>query len=346
MVIAPAGSSELLRRRFTDELLAFLGAERATAEPELKPLLDELESIVKAGGKRLRPRFCYWGYRAGRGADGPEIIRAGAALELLHTFALIYDDVMDASSTRRKQSSSHHRLREGRDERFGTSAALLTGLLGFVLADRLLSTCGFAAERLAAMTERFDHMRTRAIAGQYLDIVAAQDGAAPEQTVRRIGVLKSGAYSVADPLAIGALAAGAGPDVLRVLDAYGRPIGEAFQIADDILGVFGDPGQTGKDAVGDLREGKQTVLLSRARALAAPEDRAVLDRCVGDPALDVDAADEVRAIMKRTGALEETRALVVGLKDEALRALDRAAIAPDAADALREIAVEATIRDS
>ncbi len=346
MVMAPAEESELLRRRVTDELIGFLRAERQAAESELHTLLDELEAVITAGGKRLRPRFCYWGFRAAGGVDGPEIIRAGAALELLHTFALIYDDLMDASPLRRSRRSSYRGMSDGRDRRFGTSSALLTGLLGFVLADRLLWRSGFAAERLAAVIDRFDRMRTHAIAGQYLDIVAAQSGDATEETVRRIGALKSAAYSVVDPLAIGALAADASPALLRDLEAYGRPIGEAFQIADDILGVFGDPEQTGKDADGDLREGKQTVLLTRTRALAAPADGRVVEASVGNADLDAQGAQAVRDVMLRCGALDETRALVVALKDEALAALAAADIGVDATAALRDIALEATIRDA
>ena len=337
-------SAKDLCRRTDDELLRFLRKERASLEPEAHPLLDELEAIVAAGGKRLRPRFCYWGFRAAGGRDGPEIVRTGAALELLHTFALIFDDVMDASPMRRRRKSSFRGLSE--DGRVGTSAALLGGLLGFVLADRLLWTSGVAPGRLAAMTERYDGMRTRAIAGQYMDVVAAHRGDADDATARRIGALKSGAYSVVDPLGIGAIAAGASEDLLDALDAYGKPIGEAFQIADDVLGVFGDPQITGKDRDGDLREGKQTVLLARTRALASPDDRAFVEQHVGRRDLDEESAERVRDIMRGCGALDETRALVSTLREESLRSLASAAIDTDAAAALRSLAFEATRRDA
>jgi geranylgeranyl diphosphate synthase type I len=343
-------SSEDLRRRTDDVLLGFLRAEHGAIEPEALPLLDELEAIVSAGGKRLRPRFCYWGYRAAGGDDCAEIIRTGAALELLHTFAMIFDDVMDASPLRRKRLASYQVMSEvpgrGDAKRVGTSAALLGGLLGFVLADRLLWTSGFPPERLFAMTERYDRMRARAIASQYVDILAAHRGDADETTVRRIGALKSGAYSVVDPLAIGALAACADPEVLDSLDGYGGPIGEAFQIADDVLGVFGDPRTTGKDRDGDLREGKQTVLLTRTRALASAEERAFLDEHVGRPDLDGESAERVRGIMRSSGALDSTRVLVTSLREKAIGALDGAPIPAPAAAALRELAVEATVRDA
>jgi len=354
VLVANLESTDALRHRIDDVLLGFLRAEHDAVEAEVHPLLHELEAIIGAGGKRLRPRFCYWGFRAAGGVDSPEIIKAGAALELLHTFALIFDDVMDASPLRRKRHASFRGLSElsggvphrGDPGRFGTSAALLSGLLGFVLADRLLWTSGFAPDRLSAMTERYDRMRSRAIAGQYLDVLAAHRGEADEPTVRRIGALKSGSYSVVDPLAIGALAAGGAPSVLKTLDVFGRPLGEAFQIADDILGVFGDPAKTGKDRDGDLREGKQTVLLTRTRTLASADDRAFVDAHVGNKDLDEDAAERVRDVMRSSGALDETRALVESLKDEAVRALDSAGIQADADAALRQLAVEAAVRDA
>jgi geranylgeranyl diphosphate synthase type I len=347
-------STSALCRRVDEQLLGFLRRQEDVVEAEARPLLDELDAIVSAGGKRLRPRFAYWGFRAAGGKDGGAIIRASAALELLHTFALIYDDVMDRSPLRRRRLSSFRALSElsggaphrGDPTRFGTSAALLTGLLGFVLADRLLQTSGFAPDRLAAMTERYDAMRARAIAGQYLDLLASHRGEASEQTVRRIGLLKSGAYSVVDPLVIGALAAEASEEIVAVLESYGNPLGEAFQIADDILGVFGDPAVTGKDRDGDLREGKQTVLLVRTRELATPAQRAVVDECVGNRDISPEGAETVREIMLSSGALEATRKLALILKDDALAALDTSVINDAAADALRELAVEATIRDA
>lgn len=330
-------STTELRRRFDGALLGFLEDARAGGEAETAALIDELEATVRAGGKRLRPRFCYWAYRAAGGADSSPIIRAGAALELLHTFALIFDDVMDASPVRRRRPSSFTEL--------GVPGALLSGLLGFVLADELLWTSGFDAAALAAMAERYGDMRVRAIAGQYMDLLCAQTGAADEATVRRIGALKSGSYSVAGPLAIGALAAHADEKTLTALEAYASPLGEAFQIADDVAGVFGDTSETGKDGEGDLRQGKQTVLLYRTREMAADDDRAFVDEHVGSARLDDDAADRVRQIMSTCGALDATRELVRTLCDDALTALDRAAFDRESTAALRDLAFEAAQRE-
>lgn len=354
MAKAKTDTAADLKRRIDDELIAFLDAERDALETEAHPLLDELVALIRSGGKRLRPRFCYWGHIAGGGEDGAAIHRAAAAFELLHTFALIHDDVMDRSPLRRSRHSTFRALAElaravphrGDPDRFGVSAALLTGLLGFVLCDRLLHTTGFDADVTDLTLARFDRMRTRAIAGQYLDLLASHRGEADEDGARRIGALKSGGYTVTDPLVCGALLARASADVVEVLAAYGEPLGEAFQIADDLLGVFGDPALTGKDRDGDLREGKQTVLLARARELTTDVDRRFLDDKVGDPSLHPEDAERVREIFRASGALESTRATVSELHDAAVSALDPSVIGASAHAALRAMAAETTRRDA
>jgi geranylgeranyl diphosphate synthase type I len=344
--------STSLPKLVTDELLAFIGTERASLEREALPLLDEIEALVQAGGKRIRPLFCYWGYVAAEGSPGREIVRVGAALELLHTFALIHDDVMDQSPLRRNRLTTFRALAElsagvphrGDPERFGMSAAILTGLLGFVLADRLFMTSGFPPEAIASAAERFDQMRTRAIAGQYLDLLAAHRGVADEATARRIGFLKSAGYTISDPLCIGALCASASPQVIDVLDAYGVPLGEAFQLRDDVLGVFGDPSDMGKDRDTDLRDGKQTVLLAKARALATPAQLAFLEQTVGDRHLTREEADRVREIFESTGALRATNDLIDELSARAKDAVGAGPLRVDVADALIGLADEVTQR--
>jgi geranylgeranyl diphosphate synthase type I len=344
--------SASLARRVTDELLAFIEDERADLEREVLPLLDELEALVRAGGKRIRPRFCYWGFIAAGGSEGPEILRVGASLELLHTFALIHDDVMDHSPLRRNRLTTFRALAElsagvahrGDPQRFGASAAILTGLLGFVLADRLFLTSGFPPEVITRAADRFDRMRTRAIAGQYLDLLSAHLGEADEPTARRIGALKSGGYTIVDPLAIGALCASGGPPQIEVLEAYGSPLGEAFQMRDDVLGAFGDPSETGKDHDGDLREGKQTVLLAKTRARADPAELAFLDAKIGDRNLSAQDAERVREIIVSTGALGATNELIDELASRAIEAIDPALVGAEASDALRALADEVTQR--
>ncbi len=343
-----------LTQRFTVELLALLDAERGVVEVEAHPLLDELESVIAAGGKRLRPRFCYWGHLAAGGADTPELMRACASLEVLHTMAVIQDDVMDASPFRRSRAATFRTLAQlsagvphrGDPKRFGASAAILTGLLAFVLADRLFHTAGFPPEAHARAADRYDRMRAGAIAGQYLDLLAAFKGHADEATSRRVGQLKSGGYSVADPLAIGASLATSNASVIASLERYGRPLGEAFQIRDDVLGVFGDPAVTGKDRDGDLREGKQTVLLAKAKAMTSGQEREMLDDLVGDTNLSTEHAERIRAIIASSGALEATNTLIEELALEARNALASARFESNVAQALGELIEDVSIRDS
>jgi geranylgeranyl diphosphate synthase type I len=349
MVTAPP-----LVQRFTDELLAYIEDERSTLEPEVQPLLDELEAVISAGGKRLRPAFCYWGHIAAGGSDSRDIVRIGAALEMLHTFAMISDDVMDSSPLRRSRVTTFLALTElsagvphrGDPRRFGTSAAILAGLLGFVLADRLFYSADFDPRALERAADRYDRMRIGAIAGQYLDLLAAHRGDADETTARRIGALKSGGYSVADPLAIGALLATDDMSVVTALENYGRPLGEAFQIRDDVLGVFGDPDVTGKDRDGDLREGKQTVLLAKTRERCSAHERRLLDQLVGNSDLDPDDAQRVRDLIVSSGALDATDALIEALADEARTALRSPALAAHAVVSLEALADAATARDA
>jgi geranylgeranyl diphosphate synthase type I len=187
-------------------------------------------------------------------------------------------------------------------------------------------------------------MRTRAIAGQYLDLLAAHRGVADEATARRIGFLKSAGYTISDPLCIGALCASASPQVIDVLDAYGVPLGEAFQLRDDVLGVFGDPPDTGKDRDTDLRDGKQTVLLAKARALATPAQLAFLEQTVGDRHLTREEADRVREIFESTGALRATNDLIDELSARAKDAVGAGPLRVDVADALIGLADEVTQR--
>ncbi|HEX9711794.1 MAG TPA: polyprenyl synthetase family protein [Actinomycetota bacterium] len=323
-------------------LLAFL-TDREHRLAEAAPLLGEIGRVVRAGGKRLRPAFCIWGYRAAGGSDDAAIARAAAALELLHTFAIIHDDVMDRSPLRRGEASSYRELAatrgvRGDQERFGSSAAILVGDLAVALADELWWSAGFASERHLAGARVYHAMRAEVIGGQYLDLLAAARGDATPEETRRISVLKSGRYTVERPLQIGAALAGAGEDVAGALGTFGAPLGEAFQIRDDVIGAFGDPAETGKDAYGDIREGKQTLLVALARKTATPEQRAVLDRHLGEDALDDDGAEAIRTVFRETGALDEVLDTIEGLVDAACDALGRAGLPDEAAGALRALA--------
>lgn len=257
---------EEVRSRVDAVLAAELEARRAELEaldPRAGVLVEELERLLAAGGKRLRPAFCYLGYRAAGGVDDGRIVRAAAALELLHTFALVHDDLMDEATERRGVETTHVRFARllaaapgGADEARGRAAAVLVGDLAAVLAESLLRRCGFPAEALAPALERFDRMRLEMAAGQYLDVAGvARDLASAEH----VAELKTASYTVEGPLRIGAALAGAPAETLAALAAYGRAAGEAFQLRDDL--------QDGQAPAGALERVDALV----AEALAALE---------------------------------------------------------------------------
>ena len=265
----------------------------AEAGPDAGALADTVEQML-SGGKRLRASFLYWSWRAhGGDPTGPDartVARVGAALELFQAAALFHDDVMDDSDTRRGMPAAHrvfaarHRTGHlvGDSRRFGESVAVLLGDLALVASEQELSSAlhHHRAQRRARVRAVFDLMRTEVIVGQYLDLVAqvqpwGRDPAADEARARAVIRAKSARYSVEHPLVLGAALADANQDDLAACRAIGLPLGEAFQLRDDLLGVFGDPAVTGKPAGDDLREGKRTVLVARtaARALAAGDER-------------------------------------------------------------------------
>jgi geranylgeranyl diphosphate synthase type I len=254
-----------LRARIDGTLEGFLAGmreEMSAVAPEALLPLDEVIRLIAAGGKRLRPTFCYWGYRAAGGVDGEPIERAAAALELLHTMALIHDDLMDRSPTRRGAPASAFQLadrarRRGSadPERAGMSLALLAGDLAAVLADRLLLTSGFEADPLFAALDRYHRMRTDMALGQCLDVAGGDVDAALAAT------LKGGSYTVEGPLLIGAALADAAPGVMGALADFGSPLGLAFQLLDDE-----------RDGEATLEAGRVAGLVAQARSgLDAPE---------------------------------------------------------------------------
>lgn len=284
---------------------------------DLLPLLDTLEELLD-GGKRLRPTFAYWGWRSAGGApDGP-ILRAATALEFLQACALIHDDVMDGSDTRRGKPATHRQLASmhrshgyvGSSETFGTGSAILLGDLCLSWSDEMLMTSDLPEPALQAAKPIFDVMRTEVMAGQYLDLLEQARGAFDLDESLRVARYKSAKYTVERPLQIGAAAAGAGPEHLAKLTEFGIPLGEAFQLRDDILGVFGDPAETGKPAGDDLREGKRTALVALAWNDADATQQDLLRRHLGDPAITPKTVDDLRNLITATGALDRVEQMI------------------------------------
>ncbi|MFG1948131.1 polyprenyl synthetase family protein [Nonomuraea sp. NPDC048826] len=327
--------------RLLDQQVRRLGFLDAT---ELDLVREYLAEFVLGGGKRLRPSFVYWGYRAAGGERMEAVLPAACAVELVHAAALLLDDVMDEAGSRRGRPTAHvalaalHRRAGWRGEagRFGESAATLLALLALSWADAALLETG---PHLAATLDILTRMRVEAIGGQYLDLARTAGAVTGDEPSRVISLYKSGKYTVERPLHLGHAVADGDPETRRTLSAYALPLGEAFQLRDDVNGVFGDPARTGKPAGADLLQGKATYLLAYAR------------RETGSPLLD-DITDQrgvaaARELIVACGALDAAERRIAALADEAVTALDQSpGIPPDARQALVDLAALCTGRDS
>jgi geranylgeranyl diphosphate synthase, type I len=344
-----------IRQDVARALDQFLGPQRRVllaAGEELQPGLAAIEELL-ATGKRLRPAFCYWGWRGAGGGDSQEIIAAAAALELLHASALVHDDVMDGSDTRRGRPSLHRRFAachadhgwHGSAGSFGIGAAILMGDLLLAWTDDMFRASGLPADAIGRGQAVLSVMRTEIMAGQYLDLLEQASGPGTVESALRVASYKTAKYTVERPLHLGAALADAPGEVTRAYTRFGLPLGTAFQLRDDVLGIFGDPAQTGKPAGDDLREGKRTVLvaITLGKASAAQAER--LRQLLGDPGLDRAGLGDAQEIIRRTGALAQCERLIERYLTEAVTALAGAPVTAQARQALTELAVTATSRD-
>jgi geranylgeranyl diphosphate synthase type I len=343
--VAAPPSLAAIAARVEARIALLLEAERArwTAfDPDLEAPIREIERLVLAGGKRLRPAFCHWGAVGAGGDDGdPAVVAAGAALELMHAFALFHDDVMDAAASRRGAPTTHTVFSEqhaangwaGEARRFGEGVAVLVGDLAFVYADQLMA--GASREGWSIWNE----LRVELNIGQLLDITVGVRHDRSLEKAERICRYKSGKYTIERPLHLGAVivAPHRAAELLPALSAYGLPLGDAFQLRDDVMGSFGDAAVTGKPVGGDLIEGKPTPLLARAVASATPAQREVL-ATVGDPGLDATAVARIQQAIVDTGALAALEAQIGALTAEACGAIRAAPITAEACTELLGLA--------
>ncbi|MGC4833328.1 polyprenyl synthetase family protein [Micromonospora vinacea] len=306
---------------------------------------------VLTGGKRIRSTFAYWGWRGAVGGTEalPPVLPALAALELLHTFALVHDDVMDASTTRRGRPTAHVALAEqhvaaghrGDPGRFGEAVAVLIGDLCMVWADQLLAHASVPSARLFEVRRCYDQMRVETVAGQYLDVLGENDpGNWSVDRALRVARYKTASYTVQRPLLFGACLAGVPADdqLVSAYTRYGLAVGEAFQLRDDLLGVYGDPAATGKPAGDDLRTGKPTALLMLARELATPAQLTALERAADGP------VDTLAGLVAETGAVTRVEQMIAERVGDALAALDAAPVDQTARTALTGLATAAANR--
>lgn len=343
------------RHAVEEEISAFLTEQEPvldTVGEELAPVLAAARDYT-AGGKRLRPAFCYWGRVAASGqpVDPRALVRAAASLELLHVSALVHDDLMDHSDTRRGLPSAHRRFEEAHREAggrgdpasFGADVALLLGDLLVMWSMEMFAGCGLEASRLASATTLLEAVRTEVTCGQVLD-VAAQAGMAGTTSesaldlAGRVVEFKSASYTVVRPCQIGVALGNGSAQLHQTMADFGSPLGRAFQYRDDLLGVFGDAELTGKPAGDDLREGKRTVLVAHALARSTAADAACLESLLGRPDLDDSDVARARRIIEDSGARAAVEETIETSYMTALAALNGSAMTDAGRTALAELA--------
>jgi geranylgeranyl diphosphate synthase type I len=332
----PLDTSDLLARvqSAVDAEISTQSRVLSEISDDLSPLLAAVEALLR-GGKRLRAAFLYWGYRAGGGPDSAAAVRAAASMEFFQAAALLHDDVMDDSDTRRGMPAAHRRLADehaaagwsGSGDRYGMAGAILAGNLCLTWSDELFATSGLPLAELTRARPVFDQMRTQLMGGQFLDLldsVRGWDDLTTDQRIARARTViryKSAKYTVEHPLLIGATAADVSKTDREALSVYGLDLGEAFQLRDDLLGVFGDPAETGKPAGDDLREGKRTVLLALTLEHSGPSAVALFDKLLGVHDLDEAGVDELRASIMASGAPDRVEQMIRDLRASARAAL-------------------------
>lgn len=312
----PAGDIE-------DVLHDFFADRLAEAPTEIAGLYGPIADLVLRGGKRLRARFVLLGWRGAGAGQSPAALGAAAVVELLHACALIHDDVMDGSATRRGAPAVHRAFAElhrsadwhGSGADFGMSAAITAGDLCLVWADRLLRTCGLSAKAVAAARPVYDDMRALTMHGQYLDLVAQASGEPSAAAALEVARAKTAACTTTGPLRFGGALAGGSAELLAGYAAYGDALGVAFQLRDDLLGAFGDPARTGKPSGDDLRDGKRTVLLAEAVARLSPVEARGLAELLAQGTDD--AVHLLRRLLTASGARDAVEERIAELGREA-----------------------------
>lgn len=346
-----------------DSILASIGQQGTS--------FTDYSRYLLSGGKRFRAQVCAWGWQAAEahpldhsGDDTlpAELVTLCAALEVFHTAALVHDDIIDKSATRRGMPAVHARFESlhedsgyaGSAAEFGRAGAILAGDLLLAWSDELVAEAlaPLAGTSAAAETRaEFNRMRVEVTVGQYLDIleehawptVSDEDAVARAETVT---IFKSAKYSVEAPLVLGAVAAGASADRVAELRAFGLPLGIAFQLRDDVLGVFGDSAVTGKPSGDDLREGKRTILVAFTREHLDSEAKNRFDALLGSSSLDDGDIDWLRGHMVSTGALDRVEAIIEDKTAEAIAAVTRAGLAVETTSGLTDLALRLTQREA
>ncbi|MEU9993000.1 polyprenyl synthetase family protein [Streptomyces sp. NPDC048045] len=345
------GESEEFKRRVDAYLLRL--AERESAlllkvSAELAPLCEQLRGSL-AQGKRLRAAFLYWGWRAAGQPDCDGIIRAAAAMELVHAAACTHDDIIDDSRVRHGVPTAHAAFADraggcGPERGRPAALAMMLGDLLMGYAGQVFATCGLPGAFIARTVPLWSALLRETVAGQFLEVLRTGDGVPQVAKSLQVAQYKTAKYTVERPLHLGATLGGASERLLQAFTEYGLPLGEAFQLRDDLLGTFGDPSLTGKPNLDDLRDGKPTALMALTLALVSEDDRRSLTKTVGRPDLDEVDAAHVRELMKTSGACRKVEDMITARLTQAHQALETVPLPRATYTALRDLATTSANR--
>lgn len=319
----------------------------------LKPVASSLSDFVRDGGKRFRPIFSYLGYLGAGGEESDAAIQVSSSLELVHACALIHDDLMDGSDSRRGKPSLHKNFENihsqskylGKPEKFGAAAAILIGDLALSWSDQMIYESDSLSLNLKAALPVFYEMRSELMAGQYLDVLEGVIAKSDTDRSRKIAQYKSGKYSIERPLQFGGSLASANSKILESYSEYGLPLGEAFQLRDDILGIFGKSDVTGKPSGDDIREGKRTLLIAMTLEGCNPVQKSKIENSLGKSDLSDSEVTSIQEIIVESGALARCEALIESLYARAIQAIQNSDIEAKVIELLKFMATAATKRE-
>lgn len=308
----------------------FKERRRETSDPLARKAVDMIAKFTLSSGKRIRPAFIYYAYLAAGGKENNEIVKTSMNMELTHTFLLIHDDIIDKDEKRHGIPTLHEEYKKIGQKfslkkeagHFGNSMAMLSGDMAAAMANQIIFTSKFPPEIVIRALNKLQEIVYTIVPGEMLDVILEFRGHATEKEILKMYEGKTSSYSFEGPLHLGTILAGEKDDkVLGIWSRYAMPLGKAFQIRDDILGIFGDEKKLGKPVGSDVIEGKQTILVLRALAKGNKEQKRAIEKYLGKKDLAKGELEEFRQIIKDTGALEYAQRMAEDFVSESLAAM-------------------------
>lgn len=318
---------EPVLREYFDEKMRQAGEIDSIAEEAV----DMIRDYTMSGGKRIRPAVLYYGYLAVGGEDGEKIMKASMSMELLHSFLLIHDDIIDKDASRHGTATIHERYKKigqkynlaKNGDHFGNSMAIISGDMAASMACDILFNADFPAETIIKALDKLQKIVFVTIPGEMIDVIMSHKGEATEKQILKMHEGKTARYTFEGPLHLGTILAGGDDAYLEKFSAYALPLGKAFQVKDDILGIFGDEKKIGKPVGSDIVEGKQTLLVAKALTNGDREQKKAVKKYLNKENFSTEEIEDFRRIVRDTGSLEYSENLAKKFVAESLEALGK-----------------------